>query len=210
MADILPGVLAVAAVGALIFVFFFLSGKAKTRKEVMFLRPRDLRGERLEITKETDKAILCEQANPIHRFIKIGPGWTFKEGGKTSHRFFGVEGSAYTAVVKGTETFKVALEEYLQTLWGPRIYLALPQKLKDAIEKDKFGVTVEPAKINAEDKDLPTLSSDDVNDEGDATILQRLAKFGASDNPKTKMLNNIIWLGLGIGLAAILKNFGWF
>jgi len=51
------------------------------------------------------------------------------------------------------------------------------------------------------------MSPDDVNDEGDATILNRLAKFGQGENAKTKMMNNLIWLGLGLGLASILSHF---
>ena len=182
----------------------------KTKKEVMFLRPRDKRGEKLIVTKETDRSILCEQSDPIHRFIKVGSSFIYKDGGKTSIRFFGIEGSAYTAMLKPEDPVSIPVVQFLQTLWGAKIYNALPQKMKDAVEKDKLGITIEPTKINADDLGLDKLTSDDVNDEGDATILQRLAKFGQSDNPKAKLLNNLIWVGLGIGIAAILANCGWF
>ena len=183
------------------------TNKSKVTKEVMFMRPRDKRGEKMNITRETDRSILCEQTNPVHRFIKIGPAWTFKDGGHTSYRFLGIEGSAYTTFLKEAETIKLTVREYLLTLWGGKIYDALPTKMKDAVEKDEIGITIEPEKINPADYGLEPMSPDDVNDEGDATILNRLAKFGQGENAKTKMMNNLIWLGLGLGLASILSHF---
>lgn len=207
MSEILPAVIAVGGTGAVIIFLYMLTSKNKTTKEVMFLRPRDKRGEKMNITKETDRSVLCEQTNPVHRFIKIGPAWTFKDGGRTSHRFFGIEGSAYTAIIKDAQNVKQTIQEYLKVLWGDKIYAALPQKMKDVVEKDQIGITIEPAKIDPDEYGLDVLSPDDVNDEGDATILNRLAKFGQGENMKTKMMNNLIWLALGFALAIILSRF---
>lgn len=210
MVDTLTAVIAVGCIAAVIFFLYWSANKTKTHKKVDFLRPRDKRGETLEVTRETDHSVVCEQSNPIHRFIKVGPAFNFKEGGHHTIKFFGIEASAYTAGLKNTKPFVMSVQEFLKTLWGKKIYEALPDIMKDAVEKDKLGVTIEPDKVDAKSLGLNEVSSDEVNDEADATILERLARFGASDNPRTKMLNNLIWLGLGIGLAAILSNFGWF
>lgn len=206
MVDLITPMAAVAVVVAMIFALFKLSKKAKVNKEIMFLRPRDKRGERLDITKETDRSVICERSTPVHRFIKVGPAYVFKDGGRTSVRFIGLEGSAYTAQLKEEKSVKVSVVDFLQTLWGSKIYEALPKKMRDAIEHDVIGITVEPQKIDAESHGLDKLSSDDVNDESDAVVLDRLAKHGQTESIKQKLLANLVWLGLGAGLYAILSN----
>lgn len=206
--DVLPGVLAVGVIGVLVFVFFWLSNKTKHLKEVLFFRPRDKRGEVLDITRETDRSVACERSNPVHRFIKIGAGFTFKDRGKTVTRFLGIEGSAYTAPLNLTkDVIKVSVEDFLRGIWGNKVYDYMPKKMRDAVEKDKIGITIEPVKINPADYGLEALSSDEVNDESDAVVLDRLSKFGSSENIKTKMLQNLIWVALGFALAIIISKF---
>jgi len=204
--DLLTPIAAISVVVVLVFVLFRLSKKAKLQKEVMFLRPRDKRGERLDVTKETDRSLSCENSTPVHRFIKVGPAYVFKDGSRTSVRFIGLEGSAYTAQVKNDAEVKLPITEFLRTLWGDAIYNALPARLRTAVERDIIGVTVEPEKINAEAAGLEKLSSDDVNDESDAVVLDRLSKHGSSESLKQKFLGNLVWLGLGAGIYAILQN----
>ena len=185
-------------------------GKAPQKNEVLFLRPRDKRGERLSVTRETDRSVLCEKSDPIHRFIKVGSSWNFKEGSKNIIRFFGIEGSAYTPIIKDEEEIQLTIPEFLKSLWTDRVYNALPKKLRKALEDDELGVIIDPVEITAEDYGLTKLSSDDVNDEGDAIVLNRLANQGYRENIKQKLLGNLIWLLLGVGIAGILSNFGWF
>lgn len=211
--DMLPGVLAIGVTAFIVLGLFWLSGKTKVKKQVLFFRCRDKRGEAMDITKETDRSVLCEQADPPHRFIKVGSSYTFRHDNKTSTYFLGIEGSAYSAHFEGgrnQDPVKVSANEYIRSLWGDKIYDALPNKMKDSLEKDQIGITIEPIKINEKDMGLPALSSDDVNDEGDATILNRLARFGTTENMKQKLLGNLVWMGLGFGMAAVLANFGWF
>lgn len=203
--DVLPAALAFGAVAVLGLIWF--TSKNKNVKEILFFRPRDKRGERLVITKETDRSVFCERSTPVHHFIKIGPAFTFKDGGKTVTRFLGIEGTAYTAVMKGKDKFEQSIETTLRLLWGNKIYEKLPQKMREAVEKDKIGITIEPEKIDAEALNLEPLSSDEVNDEGDATILDRLAKFGAAENMKQKLMGNLIWLALGFALCIIITKF---
>jgi len=100
--------------------------------------------------------------------------------------------------------------DFLKSIWTDKVYNALPQKLRDIVEKDKIGITIEPIKIDPEEHGLEHLSSDEVNDEGDSVVLNRLAKLGITENLKQKMFSNLIWLFLGIGIAAILANMGLF
>lgn len=206
MLDLLPGIAAALAVVVMIVFLMRLSNKAKLHKEVIFLRPRDKRGEKLEITHETDRAILCENSNPVHRFIKIGSSFVFKDGGRTSVRFFGIEGSAYSATIKNEAEVKLSTKDFLTNLWTEKVYKALPSKLREAVESDSIGITIEPATIDPEEHGLKHLTSDDVNDEGDATILNRLSKMGEDLNTKQKLLANLVWLGLGAGMYAIIQN----
>lgn len=209
--DILPAILVVSITMIVIFLLFmFFSKTAKTRKLVLFFRPRDKRGEVLEITGETDRSVLCEKSDPIHRFIKVGPAFTFKERGRVTTQFLGLEGTAYTAQLKNVEPFKLSTSDYLKSLWGEHNFNALPSKMRNAVEKDIVGVTVEPTPIDHRNLGLPSLSSDDVNDEGDSFILTRLARLGSTESVKTKLLGNLVWFGLGVGFAAILANIGWF
>lgn len=209
MLSYLPAVGAVGVVVLVIFYLFIFGGKGKMRKEVLFLRPRDKRGERLDVTRETDRSVLCENSNPVHRFIKAGPAWVFKDGGRTVVRFIGIEGNAFTAFIKDGGPVKMAIDEFLKSIWTPQIYEKLPEKLKKAVENPKVGIIVEPAPIDVETLGLPKLTSDDVNDEGDAVVLSRLAK-GSEPTLKERLYTNLVWLFLGIGIAAILSNFGWF
>lgn len=210
MTDLLPGIMAVGVSVILIFILIWFSGKTKLHKEVLFLRPRDKRGEDLDITRETDYSVLCEKADPPHRFIKISPSYVFKSKGKNSVRFFGIEGNAYTAKLGEKDSFNMTTVDFLKSIWTDKVYNALPQKLRDIVEKDKIGITIEPIKIDPEEHGLEHLSSDEVNDEGDSVVLNRLAKLGITENLKQKMFSNLIWLFLGIGIAAILANMGLF
>ena len=199
----------VAAITVLVFVGILISvSRSRPRKEVLFLRPRDKRGERLDVTRETDRSVLCERSNPIHRFIKIGPAWVFHDGRRTITRFLGVEGKAYTAVLKGDKKIEMSIHEYLQSIWGKKIYESMPKKLRRALERDKTGVIVD---VDVpEPEGLPRLTSDDINDEGDAVVLNRLARMGTATSIKQQLYHNLVWFFLGLGFAAILSHMGWF
>ena len=204
------GLLAVGAGVIAVIAIMIMTNQTKSRNEVLFLRPRDKRGERLEVTRETDRSVLCEKSDPVHRFIKVGSSWSFKEGSKTITRFFGIEGSAYTPVIKDEGETHLTVQEFLRSIWTDKVYEALPKRLRKSVETDTLGIIVDPVEINAEEYGLTNLSSDDVNDESDAVVLSRLANQGIRENLKQKLLGNLVWLMLGIGIAGVLSNFGWF
>ena len=196
-----------AVIIGVILVFWFIS-KGKARKEVLFLRPRDKRGEKMIVTKETDTALICGRTNPVHRFIKVGPGYEFSEGGKLTTKFIGIEGTAYTAIHTGDKETRVSVPEFLKAAWGKKVYKVLPKKLRNSIEKENFGIIVVPTKINEDEYDLPTLTADDVNDEGDSIVLSRLAQAQKQDT-KQQMYQLLIGVLLGMGLMAMMQNIGW-
>jgi len=67
------GGMAIVLTALLLLVVYRLLMTRRPIKEVMFLRPRDRRGKRMRVTRETDRSAFCERENPPHRFIKFGP-----------------------------------------------------------------------------------------------------------------------------------------
>jgi len=202
----------VTGIASLIITFFIFVGiiwffiRARPRKEVLFLRPRDRRGERLIITKETDRSIVCGRSNPVKRFIKIGPGYAFNEGGKMVTRFWGIEGLAYTAGLEGDDPVKMSIPEYLRVVWGKRFYESVPPKQRAAIERDHIGVIIEPVPIKP--PGFRHLTSEDIDDEADAVILSRIAK-ATTISTKREFYQLMVGVIIGIGLAALMLRLGW-
>lgn len=193
---------------SVVAVFLSMFRRAKPTKEVLFCRPRDRRGERLFITRETDRSLICGKSNPIHRFIKVSQGYTFTEGGRTIIRFFGIEGTAYTGGLSNPSPQKLPLRDYLRALWGDKFYEKIPEKQREAVENDVVGVTVEPVQINEEEYNLPTLTSDDINDESDAVILERLARE-SSGSVRREIYQLIVGILIGAGMVFFALRMGW-
>jgi len=162
----------------------------------------------MDVTKETDRSIVCGRTNPIHRFIKVGSGYVFQEGGKAVTRFWGIEGTAYTANLLEENPIKNALSEFLRDLLGDRFYESIPSKQRDLIEKTKTGIIVEPVPIKEEAYGFPTLTSDDINDEADSVILSRIAKATQSSTRK-EFYQMLIGIAIGVGLCLLLLRLGW-
>jgi len=202
------GILAIVITMGIFATILMLVIRAKPRKEVLFLRPRDRRGERIPITRETSTSAWCEKHNPIARFIKLGPGYVFTEGGKAVTRFWGIEGTAYTALVEEGRELKLSVKEYLQALWGDKFYDKIPKEQKEAIESDVVGITVEPKPVE-ERFDVPPRSEEFLNDEDDAVILTRIAK-AQQQSVKREFYQMLIGIALGFGFAAILLRLGLF
>ncbi len=185
--------LGVTALAAILYVIIFI----KPSKKVLLLRPRDRRGKSLSVSQETDLGLVCKASKGVtHRFIKVGPSWVFHEGGRMITRFIGLEGTAYTALAKGNEIVNVSVKEFLEFLWGPEFYSAIPKTQRDKVEEDVQGITIKVQAIDEDEVGLPTLTADDINDENDNIVLAKIAepqKASTSQN----IMNNIIWLALG-------------
>jgi hypothetical protein len=204
-------IIAIAVVGfaAIAYVLRKDGGGLSTgkggRKSIDVLRPRDKRAFTMPITAETEIAIQCPKKEGTHwRFYKSGPGWTFPNG---AVKFHGIEGTAYTAVVKNDKPVTMKLQEALRVLWGDDAYDKTPPKLKEIVEKHQMGVTIYPEKIPEEDK-ATSLSAANIDDENDEKVLTHVAKKMQS---KGKMDWMTFLQGAAIGLAVcyILTNMHW-
>ena len=197
---------------AIVLILGMLLTQIRPTKRVELLRPRDRRSKILRVSRETDLGLTCIKAQGIiHRYIKAGPSWVSRRGLRMVTKFFGIEGTAYTAIPKppaGIDTvtdadgnvvahgLKINTEEFLKFLWGPKFYDSLPPEAKVPVEKDVIGITIEIGPIDEERWGLETLSADDINSENDSLVLDKLAggqKPNAMANAKTAM----VWLAMG-------------
>lgn len=202
------GGIAVIITALIFYIIFKVFLKAKPRKEVLLLRPRDRRGEALPVTQETDRSLKCGKSNPIHRFIKVGAGYVFNIGGTMVTRFFGIEGSAFTATL-GSGLMKGTIPDYLREVWGKEQYEKIPLDMRSPLESGKIGIIIEPEPISGKEHGLPDLTSDEVDDESDHVMLSRIA---AAQAPSTKreFYQMLVGIAIGFGAAAILLRLGWF
>ena len=148
-------------------------GGGRGKKSIDVLRPRDKRAFTMPISAETEIALQCPKKDNVHwRFYKSGPGWTFPNG---AVKFHGIEGTAYTAVIRNDQNVTLKLANALRILWGDDAYDKTPKALKEIIEKHQFGVTIYPEKIPDADKQ-GGLSAIDIDSENDAKVIEHIAK----------------------------------
>lgn len=70
------------------------------KNQMLYIRERDGRGNELNIKSE-DAISLVTNSNPVMRFFKWGRSYEIRKRGKSSARFFGKEGTAYTWRLEG-------------------------------------------------------------------------------------------------------------
>jgi len=185
-----------------------MSFKPETRVEL--LRPRDSRGKILRVVEENDLGLTCKKTSGIvHRFIKAGRGWTFNVRGKMITKFFGMEGRAYTGIIKGDEIVNVSVPNFLKWVWGEKFYNAIPEKQKSSIETDIYGITVEVQRVNEDELGLPSLRADDVNDEDESIMIRRFAR-GAQASKQGSYINYFASGLIGALLMYLAVTQGWF
>jgi hypothetical protein len=188
----------VAAVGAAAVGGTYLYAKQGTpaggRKEVVLLRP-GFRGLIVPVTKETAKSLECKKTEGVVRkFYKFGRGWTFPKDTK----FLAVDGNAYTKIIKGVDEVMVTIPEYLRFIWGDAIYDKTPKQLREQLETTKVGVTITPDKIGDDDKGLPPVNAEDVNDEKKEKLVGYVTKAIKDEG---KMDWKTMFMGVSIGLV---------
>jgi len=182
----------------------------KPEKRVELLRPRDSRGRVLPVVEETDLGLTCKKTGGVtHRFIKAGRGWTFNVRGKMITKFFGMEGRAYTGIIKGDEIVNVSIAEFLKWTWGPKFYEAIPEQQRQSVETDVQGITVEVQRVNEDEFGLPTLRSDDVHDEDESVMIRRFAK-GAQESKPGSYINYVATGLIGALIMYMAVSQGWF
>lgn len=203
-----PIILGLIAACILAFAYYFII-YIKPVKRVLLLRPRDHRGKSLQTIQETDLGIVCRAVKGVtHRFIKVGPSWVFHEGGRMVTKFFGIEGTAYSGVVKGDDFAKVSVREYLVFLWGEVFYNGIPKVQRDKVEDDVMGITIAVDKIDEEEAGLPTLTASDINDENDNIVLSKIAEpqKGKTSDTVIRTLTNFI-LGAAVTYFIIKQGY---
>ncbi len=204
-------VLIAIAFGAVVAIVIVMRGGAiglklggnSNKKSIDVRRTRDKRAFTMPITSETEIALHCPKKEGVHwRFYKSGPGWTYPNG---SAKFDGIEGSAFTSVIKNDKPVTLKLAEALRILWGEVAYDNMPKPMKEVVEKHQFGVTVYPEKISDEDK-AGGLSAMSIDDENDAKVISHIAK---AVEGKKKMDWNTVLMGIAVGivLGIMLVNF---
>ena len=189
----------VAAGGA--YIYAKQGSPAGGRKEVVLLRP-GFRGLIVPVTKETAKSLECKKTEGVVRkFYKFGRGWTFPKDTK----FLGVDGSAYTKIIRGVDDVQVTIPEYLRFIWGDAVYEKAPKQLREPLETTKVGVTITPDRISDDDKGLPRIDAEDVNEEDEKTIAKGL-KSAVEDSQKTNLVQAVLFMAVGAFITYILCN----
>ena len=192
---------------ALLALVGFLGVKAQRTgalTQIYLLRRRDRRGEKLKVKRETDLGMECNRGKlgPAH-YIKTGPGWTFSEAGRQITKFFGLEATVYTALIKDEILEHIPLKNYLLLLWDKTFYDSIPPRYRELVEKDTIGVTVEVVPVDPDTYGLKDLKSSDVDNETDGKILGHLG--GEEDKPS--LTENFYRIGLWIVFGALLMYF---
>jgi hypothetical protein len=190
---------AVAAGGA--YMYAKQGTPAGGRKEVVLLRP-GFRGLIVPVTKETAKSLECKKTEGVTRkFYKFGRGWVFPKDTK----FLAVDGNAYTKIIQGVDAVQITIPEYLRFIWGDAVYDKTPKQLREQLETTKVGVTITPDKISDDDKGLPPVNAEDVNDEKKEKLVGYVTKAIKEDG-KMNWMNVFVGVAIGGFLVYILCN----
>ena len=141
------------------------------KKKIIVLQTRDKRAYELPINKERELTLETKKDGRPRRYYKAGPGYTLPNG---TTIFFGLEGTAYTAVVKDDKPKSLGLPAALKSIWGDLAYQKMPNELRDPLEKTQYGVTIYPEKIDVEGDKYTDLTAESVDDENDKKALNHL------------------------------------
>jgi len=173
---------------------WWVNQQMKPKKKVELLRPRDNRIKILEVDQETDLGLRCKKSDGIvHTFIKAGRGWTV-EGRNRITKFFGAEGTVYTAIFRDGDAEEVTLREILKLIWGEDFFASVPKIQKDLLDTAKVGVTVTPIKISPTEYGLEELTSADIDNQSDNIMLDKIA---TGDSGRPTVYNNLLYIAIG-------------
>lgn len=170
-----------------------------SKKTIDVLQPRDKRAFTLPVI-EGEIGLQGPKRDGVQwRFYKAGAGYNYPNG---AIKFWALEGSAYTAVLKGDQKVELKLPAALEIIWGKEAYAKMPPALKEPLETHQFGVTIYPEKIPDDDK-AGALRAANVEDETDQKALGYFAKI--MDKAKKFDLMTILpWVGVGVLVGLVL------
>lgn len=191
--------------------------KPKAKNRVIKLLPRDKRFLEFNIEEESAVGILCEEKKgyPLHRFIKLFPGYTGIVGRflkKAVTLYFGKEGTAYTWRLKNKINEKIgSLADALRIVWGKEFYEVIPEEQRQKVEESKIHVTVNlddtALAKDSDGKDLPIRREEDIKTEEDRVAAQTYWE-GKAIATRKQWLEYLFIAGFGFGVALALQIIG--
>jgi len=191
--------------------------RPKAKNRVIKLLPRDKRFLEFNIDEESAVGILCEKNKgyPLHRFIKLFPGYTGVVGRflkKAVTLYFGKEGTAYTWRLKSKIEEKIgSLADALKIVWGEEFYTVIPEEQRRKVEDSQINVTVNlddtALARDSEGKDLPVRREEDIKTEEDRVAAQTYWE-GKKITESKRWLEYLFIAGFGFGVACALQIIG--
>jgi len=208
----------------IMIVIFLLVGiitgllfKPKAKNRVIKLLPRDKRFLEFNIEEESAVGILCEKNKgyPLHRFIKLFPGYTGIVGRflkKAVTLYFGKEGTAYTWRLKSKIEEKIgSLADALRVVWSDEFYNMIPEDQRKLVEDSRINVTVNlddmASAQDSEGNDLPVRREEDIKTEEDRVAAQTYWE-GKNMALRKQWLEYLFIAGFGFGVALALQIIG--
>jgi len=166
-----------------------LAGNAR-KTEVLLLRDRDKRFERVPIVNESDTALegAKDKKGVTRHFIKRGSGYMEKGTGKTI--FFAFEAGGHTAKMQGAEEEELSIPDTIRLLIGDELWEKTAPEIKDKLEKNTFGVIIEPAKT----EDKAGAGNESRHTESDKSMIDYFA-----DKVSKAMKGKIQWMPVLMG-----------
>jgi len=200
-------VLTVSAVFMIGIAYYMLKYTDVSAKgQVLLFRPKDKRGEFINIGKEEEFMINCVAKDKImRRYIKAGHGWNVKK--KTL--YLAVEGSGYSAILGEPVTQRMPVADVLPLVWGEKFTSQIPASRMAQLATSQWMISIEPKQVDVEGTGLPRLSAEDLNDKEDTIVLEKLAKAVDNQKPKTDMMMLILATGCGAGLMLLAVAMKW-
>jgi len=195
---------AIFMIGIAVYMIKYTDVAAKGT--VILFRPKDKRGEIINIGKEEEFMINCTSKDGImRRYIKAGHGWTIKK--KTI--YLAIEGSGYSAVLGDPVVKRIPVVDVLPLVWGEKFTSQIPQTRMAQLATSQWMISIEPKQVDVEGTGLPRLSAEDLNDKEDTIVLEKLAKAVDNQKPKTDMMMLMLATGCGFGLCLLAVAMKW-
>jgi hypothetical protein len=167
----------------------------------------------LNIDEETSISIQCKKVKgmPVQRFFKLHPGFTGIVGRflrKPVTRYLGIEGTAYTWLIKSGRWEKLGgLGDALKTVWGEDFYSTLPERQSKMIDESRIQVTVGLDEAPLTPEGMRSISEEDIKQEEDRRASKTFWEEHGSQM-KGFLINVFLAGGTGFGIALLLVMIG--
>lgn len=167
----------------------------------------------LSIDEETSISIQCKKVKgmPVQRFFKLHPGFTGIVGRflkKPVTRYLGIEGTAYTWLIKSGRWIKLGgLGDALKTVWGDEFYSTLPDRQSKMINESRIQVTVGLDEAPLTPEGMRSISEEDIKQEEDRKASKTFWEEHGTQM-KGFLINVFLAGGTGFGIALLLVMIG--